>query len=71
VVLATLPPTIPFLLVEDAGRALRISNGVAVAILFFAGYWLGRATGVRPWLLGLAMAVVGSAMVGLTIALGG
>jgi hypothetical protein len=71
VVLATFPPTIPFLLVEDAERALRISNGLAVVSLFLAGYSLGRATGVRAWLLGLAMVVLGSALVGLTIALGG
>ena len=71
VVLATFPPTIPFLLIEDAARALRISNGLAVASLFLAGYWLGKATGVRAWLLGLAMVLLGGALVGLTIALGG
>ncbi|MGA8892586.1 MAG: VIT1/CCC1 transporter family protein [Anaeromyxobacteraceae bacterium] len=71
VVLATLPPTIPFLLVPDAVRALRISNGLAVASLFLAGFWLGRATGIRAWLLGLAMVVLGSSLVALTIALGG
>jgi hypothetical protein len=71
VVLATFPPVVPFLLVEDAGRALRISNGLAVASLFLAGYWLGKATGVRAWLLGLTMVVLGSALVGVTMALGG
>jgi hypothetical protein len=71
VVLATFPPVIPFLLVQDAGRALRISNGLAVASLFLAGFWLGKATGVRPWLLGLVMVLVGSALVGITMALGG
>jgi hypothetical protein len=71
VVLATFPPTVPFLLVEDASRALRISNGVALVSLFLAGYWLGKETGIRPWRLGLAMTLVGSALVGLTIALGG
>jgi len=71
VVVATLPPTIPFLVIGDAGRALRVSNTVAVASLFLAGYWLGKATGVRAWALGLAMVVVGGALVALTIALGG
>jgi VIT1/CCC1 family predicted Fe2+/Mn2+ transporter len=71
VVLATLPPTIPFLLVPDAVRALRISNGLAVASLFLAGFWLGRATGIRTWLLGLAMVVLGGSLVAITIALGG
>ena len=71
VVLATFPPTIPFLFVEDAARALRISNGLAVLSLFLAGYSLGKASGVRPRLLGLVMVVLGSALVGLTMALGG
>jgi VIT1/CCC1 family predicted Fe2+/Mn2+ transporter len=71
VVAGTFPPTLPFLLVGDPTRALRISNGVALACLFLAGWWLGRATGLRPWLLGLAMAVVGAALVAVTIALGG
>jgi VIT1/CCC1 family predicted Fe2+/Mn2+ transporter len=71
VMIATLPPIVPFLLVADAGRALRISNLVAVASLFLAGYWLGRASGVRAWALGLAMVVLGSGLVAITIALGG
>jgi hypothetical protein len=71
VVLATLPPTIPFLLVADARLALRISNGVALVSLFLSGFWLGRATGIRAWLLGIAMMVLGSLLVAVTIALGG
>jgi len=71
VVAATIPPTIPFLFVEEAQRALRLSNGVAVVSLFVAGYYLGKATGVRAWLLGLAMVFLGAALVALTIALGG
>jgi VIT1/CCC1 family predicted Fe2+/Mn2+ transporter len=71
VVLATFPPTVPFLLVEDAVRALRISNGVALVTLFLAGYWLGKETGINAWRIGLAMMVVGAALVAITIALGG
>jgi hypothetical protein len=71
VVAATFPPIVPFLLVTEAHRALRLSNVVAVVSLFVAGYYLGKATGVRAWLLGLAMVVLGAALVALTIALGG
>jgi VIT1/CCC1 family predicted Fe2+/Mn2+ transporter len=71
VLVATFPPTLPFLLVRDPVVALRVSNGVAVACLFLAGYWLGQATGVRAWRLGLAMVVLGSGMVAVTVALGG
>ena len=59
------------LIVEDTTRTLRISNGVAVACLFLAGWSLGRATGLRAWLLGLAMVVLGSSLVAITVALGG
>lgn len=71
VVAATFPPTIPFLLVEDAVRAQRISSAVAVASLFLAGYSLGKATGLGPKLLGFSMVVLGGALVGLTVVLGG
>jgi hypothetical protein len=71
VILATFPPTIPFLLVQDPSRALRLSNAIAVVSLFLAGWWLGKATGVRAWLLGLVMVVLGSALVAVTVALGG
>jgi VIT1/CCC1 family predicted Fe2+/Mn2+ transporter len=71
VVLATLPPTLPFAFVPDAVRALRLSNAVAVAALFLAGWSLGKATGVSPWRLGASMVLVGCALVALAIALGG
>lgn len=71
VMLATLPPIIPFLLVADGRLALRISNGLAVLTLFLAGYRLGRATGVRAWAVGLAMVLIGGGLVALTVALGG
>jgi len=71
VVIATFPPTLPFLLMHEVHLALRVSNAAAVVSLFLAGYSLGRATGVRPWALGAAMVLVGGALVALTIALGG
>jgi VIT family len=71
VFLSTFPVAIPFLVVGDAGRALRISNAVAVAMLFLPGYAFGRYAGYRPWRMGLGMAVAGSALVAITIALGG
>ena len=71
VFLSTFPVIIPFLAISDAGRALRISNGVAVVMLFLTGYAFGRYAGYRPWRMGLWMAIVGSALVALTIVLGG
>ena len=71
VVVATLPVVLPFLLVHDPTRALRISNGIAILLLFLTGYVYGYHIGHRPLRSGLIMIVIGAAMVGLTIALGG
>lgn len=71
VVVVTLPVVLPFLLVHDPIRALRISNAIAIVLLFCTGYVYGYHTGHRPLSSGLIVIVIGSAMVGLTIALGG
>jgi VIT1/CCC1 family predicted Fe2+/Mn2+ transporter len=71
VFLITFPVTIPFIFIDEIGRAMRVSNGIAVALMFVAGHTFGRIAGYRPWLSGLAMVVLGSALVALTIALGG
>jgi VIT family protein len=71
VVLATFPVTLPFALISDARVALRISNGVAVIMLFLVGYAFGKYAGHRPWGAAIAMVLLGGAMVGITISLGG
>lgn len=71
VVVSTLPVVLPFLFVHDPTRALRISNGTAVLLLFLTGYIYGRYTSYRPLESGLIMIAIGAAMVGMTIALGG
>ncbi len=71
VFLTTFPVTIPFLFMTDVGRAMRVSNIIAVVLLFLAGHAFGRVTGYRPWLTGLAMVVLGSVLVAITMALGG
>jgi hypothetical protein len=71
VFLATFPVAVPFLLVGDAHRALRVSNGVAVALLFLCGHAVGRLTRYHPWGTGLGMVLLGSILVAMTMALGG
>ena len=71
VFLSTFPVTIPFMVIQDAHRALRLSNAVALVMLFLLGHSLGKYAGGRPWLLGLGMLVLGLGLVGLTIVLGG
>jgi hypothetical protein len=71
VVLSTLPVVVPFLLMADAHAALRVSNGIAIALLFACGWRMGHYTGGRPLRWGLVMVVVGAALVALTLVLGG
>jgi hypothetical protein len=71
VFLITFPVAIPFILMKDVARAMRVSNLVAIVLLFLAGYAFGRVTQYRPWLTGLAMVVLGAILVVITIALGG
>jgi hypothetical protein len=71
VFLSTFPVAVPFLVVHDARPALRISNAIAIAMLFIAGVAYGRCVGRSPWAVGIAMVVLGCVLVALTIALGG
>ena len=71
VFLSTLPVAIPFFVVRDTRIALRVSNAVAAALMFAAGWSLGRYTGVPAWRAGLGMVAVGVGLVAVTIALGG
>jgi hypothetical protein len=71
VFLSTLPVALPFLFVPEAPRALRLSNVIAIVMLFLTGYAFGRAAARGPWLMGMAMVLLGSVLVGLTMVLGG
>ena len=71
VVLATFPVVVPFMLFAETAVAMRVSNGVALATLFLAGYRLARYSGVSPWRSGFAMAAIGAALVAAIMALGG
>jgi hypothetical protein len=71
VFLSTFPVVIPFIFMRSAGAALRVSNAVAVVMLFLTGYAFGRLTRRRPWLVGISMVILGSLLVGMTMALGG
>ncbi|HRJ49072.1 MAG TPA: VIT1/CCC1 transporter family protein [Phycisphaerales bacterium] len=71
VFLSTFPVVTPFLFMENALLALRVSNGIAIVMLFMTGYAFGRLTGHRPWLTGIAMLLLGIGLVAIAIALGG
>ncbi len=55
VFLSTFPVAILFLFLQNVGLALRLSNGIAVLMLFLAGYAYGKCVGRRPWLVGISM----------------
>jgi hypothetical protein len=71
VFLSTLPVALPFLFIQSAMLAIRVSNLVAMLMLFFTGVAYGRCVGRSPWLFGLAMIILGGCLVALTMALGG
>jgi VIT1/CCC1 family predicted Fe2+/Mn2+ transporter len=72
VFLPTLPVALPFVFMGDrALRALRLSNAIAILMLFLIGSAFGRCAGYRPWRMGVVMVLLGAALVGITIALGG
>ena len=47
---------VPFMLVSKTALAVRVSNAVALVMLFTAGYRLDRYAGVAPRRTGIAMA---------------
>ncbi|MCU0406472.1 MAG: hypothetical protein MUE91_06055 [Ignavibacteriaceae bacterium] len=67
----TFPVALPFIFFTDTQFALRFSNGIALAILFFGGVSVGKYAGFRPYLTGSILVVLGVILVALTIALGG
>lgn len=71
VFLSTFPATIPFMILEDYERAIRLSNAIALLLLFITGYRLGKGAGYHPFFMGLMFAVIGAILVVSTIALGG
>ncbi len=71
VVLTTFPVAMPFIFMNNVARAMRVSNLIAVILLFLTGYAFGRVVERSPLMTGFTMVVVGSVLVALTMALGG
>jgi hypothetical protein len=71
VFVSPLPAAVPFLVFSEPRFALRISNLVLIALLFVAGYKWAKYTGTHPVATGSAMVVIGLALVGIAMLLGG
>jgi hypothetical protein len=69
--LSTFPVVIPFLVFSNVQLALRMSNLVAIVMLFCLGYWLAEHGGYHPWRTGLSVVLLGVLLVAIAIALGG
>ena len=67
----TFPVALPFIFINNTALALRLSNGIALLILFIGGFSVGRYAGFKPALVGIGILLLGMVLVGLTIALGG
>lgn len=70
VFVGTLPVVFPFIVIPDPQIALWTSHAVAIALLFLAGWSLGRHWG-RAWQVGVSMVGVGLVLVAVALALGG
>jgi VIT1/CCC1 family predicted Fe2+/Mn2+ transporter len=71
ITMMTVPIIVPFAFVENPMVAARLSNSVALVMLFILGHRWGHFTGAKPWRTGSAMVGVGIVLVGVTILLGG
>jgi hypothetical protein len=68
---SSLPAALPFLFIDEPWTALRVSNGILLALLFFIGYRWAGYTNVRPWRAAVSMTALGLVLVATAIALGG
>ena len=67
----TFPVALPFIFLTNTALALRISNGIALLILFFGGISVGKYSGFHPFWTGTALMILGIILVVITMALGG
>ena len=71
VFVSCLPAALPFLAFSEPTRALRVSNFLLIAMLFFVGHKWARYAHTNRIVIGLVMMTIGLALVGVAIALGG
>lgn len=71
VFLCTFPVALPFGIVDDVALALRVSNAVALLMLFVGGWLLASYAGFRRITTAVVYCLIGVLLVALTMALGG
>jgi hypothetical protein len=65
------PAVLPFLLFDNPQVALRASNTILLALLFYLGYRHAKHTLTKPWVAGLVFLLAGLILVAIAVALGG
>lgn len=72
VVVATFPVVVPFMVLDDVAHAMRVARAITLAMLFVAGFALGRYAGyAHPVRTGLLMSAFGAVVIAVVMALGG
>jgi VIT1/CCC1 family predicted Fe2+/Mn2+ transporter len=71
VMLTTVPAALPFLVISEPWRALRVSNLLLVILLFWVGHQWGKSAHASPWRTGFGFLAIGLLLVAIAIALGG
>ena len=71
-IIAVTPSLVPFALIRhDPELAIRVSNVVSFAVLFYSGYEWGKYTGTHRIKTGLVLVAVGVLLVAIAIPFGG
>jgi VIT1/CCC1 family predicted Fe2+/Mn2+ transporter len=65
------PAVLPFLLFDEPQFALRVSNTILLALLYYLGYRHAKYTLARPWIAGLVFMLAGLFLVAVAIRLRG
>jgi VIT1/CCC1 family predicted Fe2+/Mn2+ transporter len=68
---STFPLVVPFIFMQEQWLAIRASHAVAVVMLFWLGWGLGRWSGASPLASGVIFAAVGTVLAVACVALGG
>jgi VIT family protein len=71
IVIATFPVVVPFVFIHETKLALRVSNVIALVMMFLCGWSVAAYVGFNKWKMSIAMISIGMMLVGLTVALGG
>ena len=71
IVISTFPVVIPFVFIHDTKIALRVSNMIAIIMMFLCGWSVAKYVGFSKWIMSIALTLIGMMLVVLTIVLGG